>query len=82
VFVVRLTVEDVRERGLTGRVDVFVDGKKVTRCIEADEEAGYAVCWQTDEHGNVVLGQDRLPKTIRLEGRVEIKIRDAAHVAL
>jgi len=82
VFAVRLTVEDVHEHALTGRVDVFVDGKRVTRCIEADEEAGYAVCWQTDEHGNLVLGQDRLPKTIQLEGRVEIKIRDAALVTL
>ena len=74
---VRLTFLDVIERGLTGKVDVFVDGKKVSRCIEADDEAGYVVCWQTDEQGNAVLGDDGFPKTVRLDGRVEIRIRDS-----
>ena len=84
---VLLTFWDVIERGLTGKVDVFVDGKvvliyfqpdpKVSRCIEADDEAGYVVCWQMDEQGNVVFGDDGFPKTVRLEGRVEIRIRDS-----
>ena len=72
-----LTCWDVMERGLTGKVDVFVDGEKVSRCIEADDEAGYVLCWQTDERGNVVLGDDGFPKMVRLEGRVEIRIRDS-----
>lgn len=72
-----LTFWDIVERGLIGKVDVFVDGKKVSRYIEANDEAGYVVCWQTDEQGNVVFGDDGFPKIVRLEGRVEIRIRDS-----
>jgi len=72
----RLTVDEALDRGLIGKVEVYVDGKKVRRCIEADEEEGYAVCYLEDEHGRLILDDNKNPVTARVCGKVEIRILD------
>jgi len=72
----RLTVREVQEQGLIGKVEVYVDGEKIHRCIEADEEEGYAVCYLADEHGRLILDANNNPVTARVCGKVEIRIRD------
>lgn len=75
----RLTVEDCLEQGI--RADVFVDGQESHHCVEADEEAGYAICYKTDNAGDPIVqldpetGESFIP-TVRLDGKVEIRIRD------
>jgi hypothetical protein len=74
----RLTVDEALDRGLIGKVEVYVDGKKVRRCIEADEEEGYVVCYLEDEHGRLILDANKNPVTARVCGKVEIRILDDA----
>lgn len=77
----RLTVDEALERGLIGKVEVYIDGEKVRRCIEADEEEGYVVCYLADEHGRLILDANNNPVTARVCGKVEIRIRDGAKPA-
>lgn len=72
----RLTVDEALDRGLIDKVEVYVDGKKVRRCIEADEEEGYVVCYLEDEHGRLILDENNNPVTARVRGKVEIRILD------
>lgn len=74
----RLNVDDVRKCGLMGKVEVYLDGERVHRCLEADEEEGYVVCYLTGENGELILDPDNHPVPIRLVGEVEIQIRDRA----
>jgi len=71
----RLTVREVQEQGLIGKVEVYVDGEKIHRCIEADEEAGYVVCY-LGSGDHIILGPDDMPVPMCVVGKVEIKIRD------
>lgn len=77
----RLTVDEALERGLIGNVEVYLDGEKVRRCIEADEEEGYVVCYLGDEHGQFILDANNNPVAVRVCGKVEIRIRDGAKPA-
>lgn len=75
----RLTVEEAARRGWLGEIEVTVDGKPVKKCFEADEEAGYALCYKVDEKGQVVLERDpetgeKWPAISHLEGRVRIRL--------
>lgn len=51
----------------------YLNGERVTRCIAADEEAGYVVRYVTDEQGYVVVDESREPKTEKLTGVVRIE---------
>jgi len=70
----RITVDEALRAGLIGRIDVFLDGQRVRRCIEADEEAGYVLCHKEDENGNLVIGPDGFPVVECREGNVAIAI--------
>lgn len=55
---------------------VTLDGAKIEQCITADTSLGYALVYETNEAGNVVLNAKRdAAKRKQLYGRVEIKLR-------
>jgi hypothetical protein len=48
------------DRGFTDRVsecEAYLDGVKLTHCLTADEELGYAECCKLDDNGNVVVSK-------------------------
>lgn len=53
---------------------VFAGGTELNNVIEADEEAGYAICYASDPSGKPIpLPDGEYLATITYRGRVEIK---------
>lgn len=66
---------------------VYLDGRELGMCIEADEDEGWAVVWQTDRDGNIrwdaewstdadgnyLYGEDAKPLTELVRGRIELR---------
>jgi len=77
----RLTIDEALERGLIGKVEIYLDGQKIHHCIEADEEEGYVVRYLPNAEGRLYLDADGNPKVVRESGKVEIRIRDGAKPA-
>jgi hypothetical protein len=48
--------------------EIFVDGVRVSLCVEACEEEGWADMYETDDAGTVG------PDLVRMKGKVEIVI--------
>ena len=56
--------------------EAYLDGKKISKVITADEEEGYIKRYKTDENGNCIRTSDGLDlETEELYGDVEIKDR-------
>lgn len=53
------------------RAVIVLDGKRVERCTEANEEEGYVIRYAADEKGNLIVEGDDI-KTERLCGKVQI----------
>lgn len=53
------------------RAVIVLDGRRVERCTEANEEEGYVIRIAADENGNVIVEGDDI-KTQRLCGKVQI----------
>ena len=49
---------------------VYCDGVKLALCVVADEEQGYAMCYES-----ALTSEDQV-KTVRREGKIEIKWRE------
>lgn len=45
-------------RHITG-YEVYLNGEKLDNCITADEEQGIALVFVTDEHGKLVMNEER-----------------------
>lgn len=60
--------DDPKKRLLCQTAVIYLDGKVVTKVIEADEENGFIVRYKDQQRG---FGQ--MPEYERLTGKVEIK---------
>ena len=67
-------------------VRITLDGKPVSYCIFADEEAGFVDYYVTDGEGDIVITNDehgnREPQVERLFGQVVIDVTDSQRAAL
>jgi len=53
---------------------VYLDGQDISKdCFEADDRAGYVVCYRRDEHGRFRVGLDNEIPTARRDGKVEFR---------
>lgn len=72
-----LRVGDVAPCGTPAhRFDVYLDGERLDKCFEADDEAGYARCYATDDNGQPIVdgsGEDLV--TVTKYGKVEFRKR-------
>ena len=60
----------------TANYDVFLNNKRVTKCITADTEKGECLCYKADNEGKVIVDkQTGKIETVMLKGLVEIKRR-------
>lgn len=54
---------------------VYLDGEEQKHCIEASEEEGYILCYDTDQYGELTVVLDSntyISRTIKLYGEVKV----------
>lgn len=62
----------------SGRYTAFLDGKKLERCVTADEEKGMALVYSADSNGRIITDATGTPAKEWRFGKVEIKDAIAA----
>ena len=55
------------------RAIVFLDGKRVERCITADDEAGLVVVHPVDDAGKIIIDREK-DEAVRQELRGRVRI--------
>lgn len=58
--------------------NVILDGEKLTRCVEADEDEGWARCMVQKADGHMLLDGDHQPVEEIRRGEVRIEFDDPA----
>ena len=66
----KLTVDGCIERGILGRVKVFLNGNQVKKCVMADDEKGIVEVAETE---NII---DDCISTYFMHGKVRIDVND------
>lgn len=56
-----------------GQYEIFLDGRRIDRCITADEERGVVVVFAAGEFNGHALTRDGELERLEFRGRVEIR---------